>query len=139
MPSLDEQYYRDEHLSVDLRDRVVILDGQILILTRTEYRLLARLVENAGKVVPRPILLMLTPTVDVHLWRLRRKLGAYADRYIETVFRVRYRFRQATQHPRQATSRVCRTSHAKAMRPASSFQPNMNTLRECGLSSPAVR
>jgi len=93
MPSLDEQYYRDEHLSVDLRDRVVILDGQILILTRTEYRLLARLVENAGKVVPRPILLMLTPTVDVHLWRLRRKLGAYADRYIETVGGAGYRFR----------------------------------------------
>jgi len=93
MPSLDEQYYRDEHLSVDLRDRVVILDGQILILTRTEYRLLALLVEHAGEVVPRPILLMLTPTVDVHLWRLRRKLGVYADRYIETVPRVGYRFR----------------------------------------------
>ena len=92
MPSLDEQYYRDEHLSVDLRDRVVILDGQILILTRTEYRLLALLVEHAGEVVPRPILLMLTRTVDVHLWRLRRKLGAYADRYIETVAGVGYRF-----------------------------------------------
>ena len=96
MPSLDEQYYRDEHLSLDLRDRVVILDGQILILTRTEYRLLARLVENAGKVVPRPILLMLTPTVDVHLRRLRKKLGKYADQYIETVVGVGYRFQPAT-------------------------------------------
>jgi len=70
MQSLDEQYYRDEHLLVDLRGRVVVLDGQILTLTRTEYRLMALLVEHAGEIVPRPILLMLTPTVDAHLWRL---------------------------------------------------------------------
>jgi hypothetical protein len=31
-----------------------------------QYRLLALLVEHAGEVVPRPILLILTPTVDMH-------------------------------------------------------------------------
>ena len=70
-----------------------ILDPQTLTLTRMEYRLLALLVEHAAEVVPRPILLMLTPTVDAHLWRLRKKLGTYAGQYIETVIGVGYRFR----------------------------------------------
>ena len=78
---------------MDLRNQVVILDSQILTQTRMAYRVLALLVEHAAEVVPRTILLMLTPTVDVHLWRLRKKLGIYADHYIETVVGVGYRFR----------------------------------------------
>ena len=89
----NQQFYRDDHLFVDLRKQVVTLDSGTLTLTRMEYRLLALLLKHAGKIVPRPILLMLTPTVDVHLWRLRRKLGVYADRYIETVGGAGYRFR----------------------------------------------
>jgi DNA-binding response OmpR family regulator len=81
--------YRDEHLLVSLRDQLVILESKILTLTRTEYRL-----THAGEVVPRPILLMLTPTMDMHLSRLRQKVGTYFDRHIETVIGVGYRFRQ---------------------------------------------
>jgi DNA-binding response OmpR family regulator len=95
MPSPNRPYYRDKHLFVDLHNQVVMLDLKILTLTRMEYRLLALLVEHAGEVVPRPTLLMLTPTVDAHLWRLRKKLGKYADQYIETVVGVGYRFRPA--------------------------------------------
>jgi DNA-binding response OmpR family regulator len=87
------KFYRDEQLSVDLRDRVVLLDSRMLTLTRMEYSLLELLVEHAGEVVPRRALLMLTPTVDVHLWRLRKKLGVYADQYLETVVDVGCRFR----------------------------------------------
>ena len=60
MPPPNQPFYRDAHLIVDLRDKVVILDSQILTLTCMEYRLLALLVEHAAEVVPRPILLMLT-------------------------------------------------------------------------------
>src|SRR5215472_8787169 len=49
----NRQFYRDGHLLVDLRDRVVMLDRQILTLTRMEYRLLALFVEHVGEVVPR--------------------------------------------------------------------------------------
>jgi two-component system response regulator ResD len=77
---------------VDLRDRVVILDRQILTLTRMEYRLLALFAEHVGEVVPRRVLLMLTPTMDVHLRQLRKKLGMYS-KYIETVIGTGYRFR----------------------------------------------
>ena len=89
----NQQFYRDEHLFVDLLKQVVTLDSEILALTRMEYRLLGVLVKHAGEVVPQPILLMLTPLVDVHLWRLRKKLGKYANQCIEAVTGVGYRFR----------------------------------------------
>jgi DNA-binding response OmpR family regulator len=78
---------------VDLRRHVVMLDGQVLTLNRTEDRLLGLLVEHAGEVVPRPILLMVTRTADMHMRRLRKKLGMHADQYIEAVVGVGYRFR----------------------------------------------
>lgn len=102
LPSLDQQYYSDAHLLVHLRHQVVILDGRTIALTRVEYRLLALLVQYAGEVVTRPIILMKIwgsapesggQRVDQHIHRLRRKLGIYADQYIETVIGIGYRFR----------------------------------------------
>jgi DNA-binding response OmpR family regulator len=95
-------FYRDEHLFVDLRDRVVTLDSETVTLTRKEYRLLALLAQHPGEVVPRPILLThirghvperRPSMLDVHIHGLRRKLGIYADLYIETVVGVGYIFR----------------------------------------------
>ena len=93
--------YRDSHLSVDFREQVVVLDGKRLVLRKKEFDLLALLVQNAGQVVPRQVLLSLvwgysgdvrTRTLDVHVRRLRSKLGFHADRYIETIFGIGYRF-----------------------------------------------
>jgi DNA-binding response OmpR family regulator len=93
--------YQDRHLSIDIRKQLVLLDGQLLVLTKKESHLLALLVENAGHVVPRQSLLSLvwgytsevrTRTLDVHVGRLRSKLGSHADRYIETIFGIGYRF-----------------------------------------------
>ena len=103
-PALKPPFYRDEHLFVSLRDRLVILDSKILNMTPMEYRLLAVLVEHAGEVVPRRTLLMVTPTVDAHIRRLRRKLGMYFDRHIERVYGTGYRFRPAFR-PRDQGSR----------------------------------
>jgi DNA-binding response OmpR family regulator len=88
-----QQFYRDEHLFVDLRQQRVMLDSETVTLTRMEYRLLALLVKRAEEVVPRSILLELTGALDVHLWRLRKKLGKYGNQYIETVTGIGYRFR----------------------------------------------
>jgi DNA-binding response OmpR family regulator len=94
--------FRDEHLYVDLRQQVVILDGETVRLTPVQYRLLALLVKHTGVVVTRPILLMqiwgYAPEmglrrVDVHFNGLRKKLGKYADQYLETVRGVGYCFR----------------------------------------------
>ena len=93
--------YRDEHLLLDFDKQVATLDSQRMVLTRKEYDLLALLVQHAGEIIPREALLMRvwgysseirTRTLDVHVRRLRKKLGAYADRYIETIFGVGYRF-----------------------------------------------
>ena len=93
MPPPSQQFYRDEHLFVDPRQQLVMLDSETVTLTRMEYRLLALLVKRAEEVVPRSILLKLTGPVDVHLWRLRKKLGRYGNKYIETVTGIGYRFR----------------------------------------------
>ena len=93
--------YSDEHLSVDFDQQRVALDSERMTLTRKEYDLLALLVQHAGEIIPREALLMQvwgygadirTRTLDVHVRRLRKKLGGYADQYIETIFGIGYRF-----------------------------------------------
>ena len=93
--------YQDAHLEIDVADKVALLDSSLLPLTRKEYELLLLLVENAGEVVPREVLLMRvwgyssgirTRTLDVHIRRLRKQLGSYGAPYIETIFGVGYRF-----------------------------------------------
>jgi DNA-binding response OmpR family regulator len=93
--------YQDPHLEMDFVRKFVALDAHRLVLTRKEYELLALLVENAGEIIPRPILLMRvwgysneirTRTLDVHVRRLRKKLGQYSEQYIETIFGIGYRF-----------------------------------------------
>lgn len=125
MGSLQDQgrsgsVYRDEHLSVDFRQQVALLDSVALTLTRKEYDLLALLVQHAGEIVPREALLMRiwgygaeirTRTLDVHIRRLRKKLGGYADQYIETIFGIGYRF-QPFHAPRFQQTPVDRTTLA---------------------------
>jgi len=93
--------YRDEHLVMDFALQSAALDAERMVLTRKEYDLLALLVQHAGEIIPREALLMQvwgygseirTRTLDVHIRRLRKKLGGYADQYIETIFGIGYRF-----------------------------------------------
>src|SRR5215468_9942333 len=96
-----EAQYRDQHLAIDFDQQIALLDAQRMTLTRKEYDLLALLVQHAGEIIPRDALLMQvwgygaeirTRTLDVHVRRLRKKLGGYADQYIETIFGIGYRF-----------------------------------------------
>jgi DNA-binding response OmpR family regulator len=93
--------YRDAHLTLDFQRQAATLDSEPLPLTRKEYDLLALLVSYAGVIIPRAEMLMRvwgysteirTRTLDVHIRHLRKKLGVYADVYIETVFGVGHRF-----------------------------------------------
>ena len=93
--------YLDSHCEVDFSMHKAWVDGRMLIMTRKEFDLLAMLASNAGDVVPREALLrsvwgygpdIRTRTLDVHIRRLRKKLGSYGDQYIETIFGVGYRF-----------------------------------------------
>jgi two-component system alkaline phosphatase synthesis response regulator PhoP len=93
--------YHDAHLTLDFERKSATLDSQPLSLTRKEYDLLALLVSYAGVIIPRDQVLMRvwgysseirTRTLDVHIRHLRKKLGSYADVYIETVFGIGHRF-----------------------------------------------
>jgi len=102
------EMYRDPHCVVDFQRQAAWIDNRVLVLTRKEFDLLAMLVGNAGDIVPRDVLLQTiwgygreirTRTLDVHIRRLRKKLGAYGEQYIETIFGVGYRF-QPYREPR---------------------------------------
>lgn len=86
-------------LAIDRSAHVVSVDGAPVDLTPTEYKLLLTLVERRGRVQARTHLLetvweaapdIQTRTVDMHIQRLRAKLGA-AGEMIETVRGFGYR------------------------------------------------
>tara|TARA_B110000208_G_scaffold191992_1_gene261534 strand:+ start:313 stop:1014 length:702 start_codon:yes stop_codon:yes gene_type:complete len=77
----------------------LLVDGENVVLTATEFRLLKLLMERKGRVQSREHLLVNvwnydtdieTRTVDTHVRRVREKLGAHS-RLIETVRGVGYR------------------------------------------------
>ena len=85
-------------LTVDLPSRRVTKDGREVALTALEFDLLAMLVRRNNVALSREALLAgvwgyayqgETRTVDVHIQRLRGKIGA---EYIETVYKYGYRF-----------------------------------------------
>lgn len=88
-------------LAVDEQERVALLDGQRVELTAQEYALLLALMENPDIPISREQLLRKawgyqsmgeTRTVDVHVQRLRKKLGGER---IETVYKCGYRLKMA--------------------------------------------
>lgn len=88
-------------LSVDEKERVALLDGRRVELTAQEFALLLALMEKPDIPVSREQLLRRawgyqsmgeTRTVDVHVQRLRKKLGG---EYIETVYKCGYRLKLA--------------------------------------------
>jgi two-component system phosphate regulon response regulator PhoB len=90
-------------VSVDRAAHRVTLNGAEVDLTATEYKLLVILAERRGRVQSRSQLLetvwdahpgIQTRTVDMHVQRLRAKLGSAGD-LIETVRGFGYRFRAA--------------------------------------------
>ncbi|MEP6638091.1 MAG: response regulator transcription factor, partial [Chloroflexota bacterium] len=90
-------------LVVDHDRHEVTRDGAAIPLTRVEFRLLEAIIEADGRVLTRDQLLdavyghdaaeVLDRTVDVHIGRLRDKLGDDAEepRYVATVRGVGYR------------------------------------------------
>jgi two-component system phosphate regulon response regulator PhoB len=93
--------WRHDGLSVDFQAHRVTVDAQEVALTATEFRLLAELIRNQGKVQSRDHLLDkvwgyqfegYARTVDTHVRRLRQKLGPYAE-LIETLRGVGYRLK----------------------------------------------
>jgi two-component system, OmpR family, phosphate regulon response regulator PhoB len=101
-------------LQVDAAAHRVTVHGKEVELTATEFNLLRLLMEREGRVQSRTQLLetvwraqpdIQTRTVDMHVQRLRAKLGA-AGACVETVRGVGYRFRQPEGPPPPSTRRT---------------------------------
>jgi two-component system phosphate regulon response regulator PhoB len=95
-------------VEIDKDAHSVKLDGQHVDLTATEYKLLITLADRRGRVQSRAQLLesvwesapdIQTRTVDMHVQRLRAKLGASGE-LIETVRGFGYRLRRTMESDR---------------------------------------
>jgi DNA-binding response OmpR family regulator len=77
------------NMSIDTRSKTFFIDNKEVELTKTEYSILLLLMQHEGEVLSRTAILnragghddvvVLERTVDVHISRLRKKLGPYAD------------------------------------------------------------
>jgi len=92
-------------LVIDTARYEVRVAGRPVVLTFKEYELLRFLASNPGRVFTRDVLLDRVwgddyfggdRTVDVHVRRLRAKIEAFGQRFIETVRSVGYRFTPAS-------------------------------------------
>lgn len=86
-------------ISIDTRSHEASVEGRVLQLTVTEFRLLAALVSAGGHVLSRPALInramgkgvtVTERTIDVHVTSIRKKLGEHAS-HVRTVRGVGYR------------------------------------------------
>ena len=91
-------------LVIDKDAHTVTVDGSLIDLTATEYKLLLTLADRRGRVQSRAQLLEIvwesapdiqTRTVDMHVQRLRAKLGSSGE-MIETVRGFGYRLRRGS-------------------------------------------
>lgn len=94
-----------EGLSIDLDTKTVTIDGYIVDITKTEFNILTLLIGNPGRIFSRSEILdkawkddgiVLERTVDVHIARLRKKIGLYGD-YIINRTGYGYIFNQETR------------------------------------------
>lgn len=97
-------------LRLDLEGHRVWVEGEEILLTALEFKLLHTLMSRRGRVQTRKQLLqdvwgiradVNTRTVDTHVKRLRQKILAAGD-YVETLRGVGYRFR--TEVPSEASA-----------------------------------
>ena len=94
-----------KELEVDVDSYVVKINDKKINLARKEFETLVYLMRNKGKVMSRNSILdtvwgenvhVVDRTVDVHIRKIREKLGKYAD-CIETVPGVGYRFTEPNE------------------------------------------
>lgn len=78
-------------LEVDLNSKTTTIAGDVIDLTKTEFNILVLLLQNPGKTYSRTDILhhawegdgiVLERTVDVHIARLRKKIGKYGDNIV---------------------------------------------------------
>lgn len=99
--TLSGEIIKVDKLEINIPNYTVALGSKELTFTKREFETLVYLAKNRGRVITRETLLnvvwgedvrVVDRTVDVHISKIREKLGNYGD-YIETVKGVGYRMR----------------------------------------------
>ena len=94
--------YADGYLTVDFNTRQVLIDGTPVKLTSLEFKLLAYLIQNAGRMIPKQELFEKVwedkftgdGTLNVHIRKIREAIEREPGNpeYILTVWGNGYRF-----------------------------------------------
>jgi len=96
-----QKIYKVGNLSLDTESYGVLVDGEKLNLTPSEFKLLKALMLNQGRVLSRDKLIELVQgegvsvvdrAIDTHVFGLRKKMGSASD-FIETIRGVGYRMK----------------------------------------------
>ncbi|MDQ0175940.1 response regulator transcription factor [Bacillus chungangensis] len=94
----EQKFFVLNNIRIDLDGRQAFLNNELVDITPQEFDLLVTLIRNRNIALSREKLLRLawgydfegdTRTVDVHITKLRKKLGL--DNYIKTVYKLGYR------------------------------------------------
>jgi DNA-binding response OmpR family regulator len=92
---------RLDKIEINVPNYTVTIGAKAVVLTRKEFETLVYLAQHRGRVISREVLLnvvwgenvhVVDRTVDVHISKVREKLGTYGE-VIETVKGVGYRVR----------------------------------------------
>ena len=103
----NNEIYRVADLVIDKTGRKVTIQGNRVNLTLKEFDLLVLLIEHSERVFTREELLDLvwgmdyiggTRTVDIHIRRLRQKLGQPYDQLLQTLYGVGYKIAELDIH-----------------------------------------
>ncbi|MDF1513198.1 MAG: response regulator transcription factor [Anaerolineae bacterium] len=105
---LTNQVLRVHDIELDVDGHEVIVSGQIVELTPTEFKLLQALMENTGHTLSREELLEIGMgyayegmgrTLDTHIRNLRQKIESdpKKPRYIQTIYGIGYRFARSLE------------------------------------------
>lgn len=93
-------YIKFKNLEIDTVSHTVKINDEEIFFPKKEFKLLHFLLSNRGRLLSRDVLLneiwgenvyVVDRTIDVHIAKLREKLGDYAS-YIDTIKGVGYRF-----------------------------------------------
>lgn len=99
-PAKEDDVIKIGGIKIIISQRKVVVNGRILDLTPKEYDLLLLLASHPERVYTRDELLNLvwgmeyeggTRTVDIHIQRIRKKLGKRCQDVIQTVFGIGYK------------------------------------------------
>lgn len=99
--AIKQNYIKIGPIEINRENFTVSIDKQNVFMPKKEFEILCYLASNPNKVFPREQILndvwgndiyVVERTIDVHIRKIREKLGKYAD-LIETVKGVGYRFK----------------------------------------------